>query len=74
MTFGPTQGGKLRYVITHNVNCANQKTESVVFCWLRAHVMFDVACLPAFAGTIDVIPMFIDDFGEPSSIYMVPKC
>ena len=41
-------------------------------CESEAHVRFDVACLSAFVGTIDVIPMLTNDFGEPLSISLVP--
>jgi len=37
-----------RNVITHNVNWANQKTESFVYRWLIAHALCDVTCFPAF--------------------------
>jgi len=43
-------GGKLRNVKTHNVIWANQKTDSFVYRWLRAHARFDVTCFPAFVG------------------------
>jgi len=42
MTFGLTKDGTLRNVIMFNVNRTNQKTESFVLRWLRAHAMFDV--------------------------------
>jgi len=54
MTFGWTKGGILRYVIMHNVLWANQKTESSVYCWLRAHAMFDQKQL-IYCGASDVI-------------------
>jgi len=47
----PTKCGNSCYVITY-VMCANQKTESCVYHWLRAHAMVDVTC---FAGPSDVI-------------------
>ena len=49
MTFGRTKSGKLRNVITHNAILANQKTESYVFTWQRAHLSFQVTCVSAFA-------------------------
>jgi len=44
------KGRNLRKVITQNVIWTNQKIESFVYCWLRAHVMFDVTYFPAFVG------------------------
>jgi len=45
----------LHYVITYNVIWANQKTESYVYCWLRALAMFDVMRFPTFVRASDVI-------------------
>ena len=42
MMFGPTKGGKLNF-ITYNIYWANQKTESFVYRWLRAHAMLYIA-------------------------------
>jgi len=55
MAFGPTKGGNLCYVKTHNVIRANQQTESFLFRWLRAHATYDVTCLFAFVEASDVI-------------------
>jgi len=33
---------KLRYIITHNVFWANQKTDSFAYHWLCTHAMFDI--------------------------------
>jgi len=52
MTFGRTKGGKLYNVITYNVIQANQKTESVVYRWLRVLIMFDITRFPAFCQSI----------------------
>jgi len=43
---------ELLNVITHNVIWANQKTQSFVLHWLRAHAMFDI---PVFTRALDVI-------------------
>ena len=56
MTFGrEKKGRKLRNVITHNVIWTNQKTESSVYRWKRAHALFDVTFFPAFVGASEVI-------------------
>jgi len=34
---GWKNGGKLCYVITHNIIWTNQKTKSFVYCWQGAH-------------------------------------
>jgi len=39
--------GNLRFAITYIVICANQKTESFDYHWLRALAMFDVTSFPA---------------------------
>ena len=39
--FGLTKGGQLRNVIMDNIIRAT-KTESFVYCWLRAHTVFDI--------------------------------
>ena len=45
-----TKYGKLRNVISHNIG-ADQKSESFVYRWLRALIMFDVhvTCFPGSA-------------------------
>jgi len=52
MNLGWTKGGKLHYVITHNVFWANQKTESFGYKWQRA--TFDLTCLPAIVRASDI--------------------
>ena len=42
MTLSVTKGGNLCYVITYNINKANQMTESFVHSWLSTLLMFDV--------------------------------
>jgi len=54
MTFCPTKGGKLCYVITH-VILANQKTESTVYWWISTLAMFDATCFPAFVRASGII-------------------
>jgi len=46
MTFGPTNGGKLCNVRTHNVIWADEMTESFVYRWQHAPAWFDVTCFP----------------------------
>ena len=46
---------KLHNVITHNVVWAYQATDSFVYHWLRAHILFDVTRFPDFVGASDVI-------------------
>jgi len=49
MTLCLTNDRNLCYVITYNVNLADQKTEiSFVCCLLRAFEKFGVTCFPAF--------------------------
>ena len=43
MMFGSIKGGDLR-----NIIWSNQRTESFVYRWQHAHVMFDITCFPAF--------------------------
>ena len=52
ISYGPTKGGKLRNVITHDFIWVNQKTESSVYHWLRAQAMFDVTPLPRICRDI----------------------
>ena len=54
MMFGPTNGRKLHYVITHVIR-ENQITELFVLCLLCAHAKFDVTGFPTFIGALDVI-------------------
>jgi len=56
------KGGKLCIVITHKIVWANQKTESLVYGWLRTLAMFDITCFPAhvralchFKHSVDVL-------------------
>jgi len=66
LTFGPTKGRQLRNVKTHII-WANQKTESLVYCWLQAHAMFDVTRSPAFVGALNVLSsvLSIHEFPDP---------
>jgi len=45
MTFDLTKCRKLLNAITHSVIWANQM---IVFSWIRAHVMLNITCIPAF--------------------------
>ena len=55
MAFGPTKARKSWNVEMHNVICANQKTETLVYRWLCAHAMFNVMLFTALAGALNVI-------------------
>jgi len=49
---GLTKRGKLCNAIIYNVIWTYQKTEYIVYCWLRAHAVFYITCFPAvFKGS-----------------------
>jgi len=52
MTFGQT---KAEMYVMMLVIWANQKTESFVYHWLRAHATFNFMCFPALVRASDVI-------------------
>jgi len=49
-----TKSGNSCNVQTHNGIWANQKTESVVYRWLRSQAMTDITCFFAFVGVSDI--------------------
>ena len=54
MTLGWTKGGNLGYIIKYNTIWANQKTESLKYCWLHAHAVFGETRFPTFVSALDI--------------------
>jgi len=52
MTFGLTKYWKVLNVVPHNVISANQKAESFVYRWLRAHAMLNENVLSRICRSI----------------------
>ena len=64
MMFGSTKWGKLLNTITNHIIKANQKSESFVYRWQRAHAVFDVTCFSAFVGVSNVILSILTNVGR----------
>ena len=61
MMFGPTKGGKSSNVMMHSIICADQKSESFVYCLLCPLATYDILC---FTALVDVFSSILSIRGQ----------